>query len=227
MAKAMEPRNPTKQERRRAAAEARESARRRQVQRRTLGYVLGGAAFVAVVVIAVFALTSGDGAPQSTAIHPSRSADVTTSGQARQGQPLSAGESVPDFSAPAIDGGTFRWGDYAGGPVVLSVWAPWCPHCQVELPRLNEVMTEFPDVQFVTVVTSIGDQPGPDPAVFLQDNGIVAPTAIDDGTQKLANVLGIEGYPTLYFVGSDGKVVQYLSGEVDDADLRTVIGSLT
>jgi thiol-disulfide isomerase/thioredoxin len=226
MAKAMEHRNQTKQERRRAAAEAREALRRRQAQRRTLGYALGGVALIVMVVLVVLASMGGDQAPSSEAVNPSRPADVTTSGSARPGDPLRAGETVPDFSAPAIGGGTFRWSDYAGGPTVLSVWAPWCPHCQAELPRLNAVMKEFPGVQFATVVTGIGDQPGPDPGVFLEDNGITAPTAIDDSTQKLGSALGIEFFPTLYFVGSDGNVVRYLTGEVEDATLRNVIGSL-
>jgi thiol-disulfide isomerase/thioredoxin len=223
MAKAMQTKKQTKNERRRAAAEAREAARRRQARRRTLGYALGGAALVAIVVLAVVALMGGSG--DGDDVQLSAPSEVTTTGQPRTA-PIPSGEPVPDFSAPAIGGGRVDWADYEGRPVVLPVWAPWCVHCQAELPVLNSVMRDYPGVEFVTIVTGIGDQPGPDAAEFLADNGITAPTAIDDTTRELFSAFGLEGYPTLFFIGSDGTVVEQMSGEVDEETLRQVIGSL-
>lgn len=179
---------------------------------------------MAVVVLALLAFVGGDTGGE-VGVGPSRAGEVSVSGPARV-EPLAAGETVPEFSAPAIGGGTVRWSDYAGGPVVLSVWAPWCPHCQAELPRLNTVMREYPGVRWVTIVTSIGTRPGPDPAAFLKDNGIAAPTAIDDRDGTLELAFGIQGFPTLYFVGSDGTVVRELAGEADEDELRAIVGSL-
>jgi thiol-disulfide isomerase/thioredoxin len=225
MSKTVPPtRKQTKRERQRSAAEARSAARRRQSRRRTLAYLLGGAALVAVIALAVFAL-AGDGG-SSGGGSPSQAGKVSTSGPART-EPLAAGEAVPEYSAPAIGGGTTSWSDAAGSPTVLSVWAPWCPHCQVELPLLNRVMRDYPGVRWVTIVTAIGESPGPDPTAFLQDNGISAPTAIDDARGTLASAFGIRGFPTLYFVGSDGVVVQEMEGEVDEATLRSTIESLS
>lgn len=215
--------NGTKRERRRAAAEARATARRRQQQRRTLGSALGGAALIAVVVLVVVALMGGDGADGSG---PSGAGQVSVAGPARS-QPLSPGEPVPEFSAPGIGGGTVAWADFLGRPAVLPVWAPWCPHCQVELPLLARVMKGFPEVGFLTIVTSIGDAPGPAPDEFLADNGITAPTAIDDRAESLARAFGIQGFPTLYFVDSEGVVVQVIEGEADEETLRRIVGSLT
>jgi thiol-disulfide isomerase/thioredoxin len=226
MAEAMDGKKLTKNERRRAAAEAREAARRRQVQRRALGYVLGGAALIAIVVVAVFAVLSGAEPSGDAAVRLVRPGLVSSSGGPRT-EMLAAGDEVPDFTAPAIGGGTFRWSDYEGAPTVVSIWAPWCSHCQAELPLLNRVMQGYPDVQWVTIVTGIGDQPGPDAGVFLADNDITAPTAIDDTTRELASVFGLEAYPTLVFIGSDGVTVDAMTGEVDEATLRSLIGSLT
>jgi thiol-disulfide isomerase/thioredoxin len=229
--------NQTKQQRRRAAAEAREEARRRQAQRRALGYILGGVALIAIVVLTVLAFMGGDDGAGPVRIQPVAAGRVTASGSPRT-EPLAAGETVPSFSAPgfrvATDPDT---GDLAvqrqpvswepGTPTVVSIWAPWCPHCQAELPVLSRVMQDFPGVDFVTVVTSINDSPGPDAGTFLKDNGVTAPTAIDDVDGTLAQAFGIQAFPTLYFVGSDGAVVQELEGEVDEATLRDLIGSLS
>lgn len=213
----------TKRERQRAAAEARATARRRQQQRRTLGYALGGVALIAVVVLTVVAMMDSGGGEDSG---PAGSGEVSVATPARS-QPLAPGETVPDFSAPGIGGGTVSWGEFLGRPAVLPVWAPWCPHCQVELPLLDGVMEEFPEVGFVTIVTSIGDEPGPAPAEFLSENGITAPTAVDDRAGTLARAFGIQGFPTLYFVDSAGVVVQVLEGEADEETIRSIVGSLT
>ena len=212
----------TKRERQRAAAEARAIARRRQQQRRTLGYVLGGVALIAVAVLGVVAVMGGGGG----GVGPSGPGQVSVAGPARS-EPLAPGQAIPAFSAPGIGGGTVSWSDFLGRPAVVPVWAPWCSHCQAELPVLGRVMEGFPDVAFLTIVTSIGDSPGPDPASFLADNGITAATAIDDSGGSLAAAFGVQAFPTLYFVDSDGRVVQMAEGEVDEEMLRRVIGSLT
>ncbi|MGZ5353096.1 MAG: TlpA family protein disulfide reductase [Actinomycetota bacterium] len=219
-------RKQTKRERQRAAAEARASALQRRAKRRTLAYVLGGVALIAAVVLAVFALSGGEPEEGTEGVGPSAAGTVTSDGPDRA-EPLGVGDAIPGFTAPAIGGGDVDWADFAGSPAVISVWAPWCPHCQVELPILDGVMQGFPDVSFLTIVTSIGDSPGPDAGVFLADNGIDAPTAIDDGAGTLAAAFGIQGFPTLYFVDSGGAVVQELEGEVDAETLRELIGSLT
>jgi thiol-disulfide isomerase/thioredoxin len=220
---------PTKQQskrvRRRAAAEAREAARRRQTQRRTIAYLVGGIALIAVVALAVFALMD-DGGGDGTSVGPSAPGEVSVEGPARPMEPLAVGETVPGFSGPGIGGGTVRWSDYEGRPTVLSVWAPWCPHCQVELPMLGRVMPEYPDVGFVTVVTAIGANPGPDPGAFLQENGITAPTLIDDESGTAAEALGIRGFPTLYFVDADGVVTYAGEGETSEAELRRLLAAL-
>jgi len=211
---------PTKRERQRAAAEQRAAARQKQQQRRTLGRILGGLAIAATVVIAVITVTGGE---EGTG--PSGSTEVIVSGPARS-DPLAVGDPIPDFSAPALAGGRVAWSDFAGQPSVVSIWAPWCPHCQAELPILDRVVAEFPDVSLVTIVTAIDDQPGPTPEAYMAEHGLTFPTAVDDGGGTLAGAFGINGFPTVYFVDADGIVVRYASDEVSEEILRKTIGSL-
>jgi thiol-disulfide isomerase/thioredoxin len=210
----------TKRQRRRAAAEERIAARRRERQRRRLGRILGAVGIAAALVIVVVSVSGGgDGTG------PARTNDITVAGPARS-EPLAIGEAIPDFSAPRLSGGRVAWSDYAGRPVVLSIWAPWCPHCQVELPILDRVVGEFPGVSLVTIVTAIGDQPGPTPDGYMADHGLTFPVAVDDDPGTLGSAFGITGFPTLYFVGSDGAVVDFATGEVTEDRLRGIIRSL-
>jgi len=133
---------------------------------------------------------------------------------------------VPSFTAPELSSGTVDWADYEGKPAVLSVWAPWCPHCQTELPILSDVMDTYPDVGFVTITTAIDAQPGPTPEQYMADNGLTFPVAVDDEQGTLAAAFGIQGFPTLYFVNSDGTVAAELEGEVEETTLRQTIDAL-
>jgi peroxiredoxin len=142
------------------------------------------------------------------------------SGGPRRAGPLGVGEAIPDFVAPALGGGLVRWADRDGAPAVVVVWAAWCPHCQRLLPPFSRVARAFPAVRVLTVTTSIGRYAGPSPREFVSRYGLTAPVALDDADNALARALGVFRYPTLYWVGRDGRVRQVSEGEVSDAALH-------
>jgi thiol-disulfide isomerase/thioredoxin len=145
---------------------------------------------------------------------------VKIAGQARGA--LQQGETVPEFSAPNLFGGRVSWSDYAGKPTVLVIWAPWCPHCQKELPLLGRIAPDYPGVQIVTVATAIGREPGPTPDQLMADSNLDSPTAVDDDNGTLMSGLGVEGFPTSYYVKADGTVMQMTSGETPEDQLRSL-----
>lgn len=225
----------TKRERQRQRSEQRRLAEQRAQQRRMLGYSIGAIAIIAVVVVVIVAL-QGDGSTTTEPIGPSASEDVTVDGPPRQAV-LATGEQVPSFSAPGFrmvrDGDAYDvrrervdWGNFAGGPAVISIWAEWCPHCQVELPVLQEVVRDYPDAELVTILSSIGAQPGPEPDAYLADHGLTFPVAVDDEAGTLAQAFGLQAFPTIYFVDADGTVVYANSGEVPEQELRAQLDRL-
>ena len=214
-----QPKRERREEARRARAEALRAAQRRRQYRR-IAYAIAGVA-AAVVVVVVMTTIGGNGGK------PAPAGSVHVSGPTRDA-PLAKGDPIPSFSAPALaGGGRVDWSTYAGKKVVLSVWAPWCPHCQVELPVLSRVMTGHPDASLVTIVTAIGQQPGPSPEQYMKDHSLTFPVAVDDADGTLAKALGIQAFPTVYFVNSDGTVSAQQTGELAEAVLQQMIGALT
>jgi thiol-disulfide isomerase/thioredoxin len=196
-------------------AERRAAEKRRQ-QRRRLGIGLGIA--VAIAAALVFALTRPADTGQTFA-----SGDVTIVGAT--GNPLAPGDVVPSFTAPALGGGTVDWSDYETGPVVLAIWAPWCPHCQKEMPILSEVVSADPSVRLVSVTTAVGQAPGPSPQEFMQERGLTFPVAVDDDQGTLGTGLGIQSFPTVYYV-KDGVVVRTTTGEIPLAEYQAILAEL-
>jgi thiol-disulfide isomerase/thioredoxin len=213
----------TKRERRLERADAKAAARRRLDRRKRLGWMLGVVAIGCAIAIGVVAFLGGSGDP---GVGPSDRVAVVAAGPARS-EPLARGDSVPEFSAPGLHGGTVSWEVFSNQPTLLAVWAPWCPHCQVELPILDRVMRDHPEVGFVTLVTAVGDRPGPTPEAYMADHGLSFPVAVDDDQGTIARALGVPGFPMLYFVASDGTVRFAASGEVDEATLVAAISRLS
>ena len=128
--------------------------------------------------------------------------------------------------APGVRGGLVRWRERQDSPTVLVVWAAWCPHCQRLLPPLARVAREFPAVRVVTVTTSIGRHGGPSPEEYLERHGLSFPVALDDADNTLARALGVLRYPTVYWVGRDGRVRGVTEGEAGEVALRDAFALL-
>lgn len=176
----------------------------------------------AVVLAAMFFSGGGDG---DDGFAPSAAGTVSIDREG--GGMLATGEAIPDFEAPALSGdGTVRWADVEGSPTVLAIWAPWCPHCQAELPRLSAAVDDRPGVQLVTVATAFGQAPGPTPPEYMQDEGLSFPVAVDDADQTLLSGFGVESFPTTYYVASDGTVVTATTGELQEAELAAILDDL-
>jgi thiol-disulfide isomerase/thioredoxin len=224
---------PTKNERRRQVARRRLEEERRRDRRRRSSIAAVLTLAIVGASVAVVLVTAGGSAPArptpttgSAVPVPADPSDVVTDGDVRT-RPLAAGDVVPDFTAPGLTGGTVSWTSYAGRPTVLTVWAPWCPHCRSELPVLADVVADFPSVSLVTVTTAVDVNPGPTPLEYLRERDLSLPTAVDDTRGTLAATLGIRAFPTIYFVGSDGAVVRAAEGEVSDPDLRRILSGLS
>jgi thiol-disulfide isomerase/thioredoxin len=213
-----------------AKAQRRQAGRRPPQKKSSANTWLAIGAGVFVLIVVAVILTSGGGGAG-----PNEPSDPGTVSIDREpGPTLVAGEAIPDWSAPSLAGdGTIAWGDYVGSPTVLAIWAPWCPHCQAELPRLAEALQTHPDVQLVTISTAV-EQGGTGSQEYLDSVGLSFPVAVDDADTTLMQGLGVEGFPGTYFVNADGTVFTYVSGEiglqpdgtVDDAVLDGLLGDL-
>lgn len=179
--------------------------------------VVAAVVVIGVVFVVVAALNK-DPAPQSDVAlaggGPGDAAPVAAvEGTAAQGQPAPALSGVDMYSGREVS-----LQDMKGKPTLVTVWAHWCPHCQKELPIIQQLSTEqAANFNFLTLTTAAGQQPAQTqyatPATLMQTQGITIPTLRDDG-MKAMNALGAEGFPTLLMVDADGVVVGKASGEM-------------
>ena len=103
-----------------------------------------------------------------------------------------------------------------GRPVVVNVWASWCPPCRAEAPLLSRAAESYRGkVVFVGVVSR--DSRGA-AAKFIRRYAMDYPNVVDrDNT--IAPFLGVRGLPTTLVFGSDGRLRASISGGVSEQRL--------
>jgi peroxiredoxin len=200
-------------------AERREAERRKSQRNRI---IVGLAVVAVVVVVGAIALSGGNDGGGGTG--PATAGDVTI--DRASGPQLQIGDTIPAFTAPMLGGGTMTWDDYLGTPTVLAIWAPWCPHCQAELPRLSAGVDGHPGVQMVSVATAIDQQPGPTPEEYLASKGLTFPVGVDDANGTILQGMGVQSFPTTYYVDPSGKVMNVTVGEVPPDQLQQILDDL-
>ncbi len=102
-------------------------------------------------------------------------------------------------AAPALD-----LSPYAGRVVIVDFWASWCAPCKASLPWLQTLAETYKD-QGLTVLLVNVDRDRKAAEAMLAKEGISLPVTWDpDG--KIAAAYRLEGMPSSYVYGRDGKL---------------------
>ena len=132
---------------------------------------------------------------------------------------------LPAITLDAFDGAApldlSRVADHR--PAVVNLWATWCAPCRVEMPVLDAASTRHRgEIRFVGV--NLGDDAGA-ARTFLAEVGVGYPQ-FRDADSSLSGRLGVTGLPVTLLVARSGRVIQRLTGRLDDARLERAIRRL-
>ena len=216
---------------------ARARAKRRKTQRsRTSARAWRKWVIPAVVVFFILALVVPTVLPGliGTPAPPSSSALPTEDmGESQQRSVLEVGAAAPEFSLQDTAGETVSLESLAGKPVVVAFFAPWCPHCQDEAPRLNEIHAQYGDrVHIVSIsATPYGkDYPADrsqisldDLTWFQEEYDVTYPLLFDPKFIEVASAYQISSFPTTFLLDSDHRVVEVFEGGRPVSDYQRVL----
>lgn len=140
-------------------------------------------------------------------------------GTAQVGQP------APEFSV-ATTAGPFDLAK-ADKPVLLEVFATWCPHCQRETSVIDRLYHNYKSrVDFIGIPGSDTGMDGTSPSSqldvlnFQQKLHAEYPIAAYDPNLSVANMYLMGGFPTIAVIGKDKKVSYINSGEISYDELH-------
>lgn len=123
----------------------------------------------------------------------------------------------------------------SGRPTLVVFLAHWCPHCNAEVPLLNEWRdsADFPDgLDVVGVSTGVSsERPNYPPSNWLEAKDWTWPVLADSlGSDTEAPTAlaayGLSGYPFFTLLDSDGNVVARAAGEVPIEALAALVATV-
>lgn len=132
---------------------------------------------------------------------------------------------MPPLVLPAPEGPPVDLAAFAedGRPVVVNLWATWCPPCRREMPMLVETARTREDVALI--LANQGESAARVSEYLASENLPTDAVALDQG-QRLASHYGTVGLPVTLFIGADGLLRATHLGEISSEVLTRQIDRL-
>lgn len=131
------------------------------------------------------------------------------------------GEPAPDFDLPELGGGRVSLGDFrARRPVLLVLWAVWCPPCVQEFEELKRLHRSFAERGLAILAVGVRyHQSLEEVREFARDRQVDFPVLYDEA-EKLVQRYGVSYIPTNFLIDAGGVVRLRANGLRSDIDAR-------
>ncbi|MFC7377564.1 DsbE family thiol:disulfide interchange protein [Brevundimonas sp. GCM10030266] len=138
------------------------------------------------------------------------------------------GQAVPETVLPMLNGAEAGPGHVdlktagVGRPMLVNVFASWCPPCKVEHPKLLELKARG----IAVVGVAYKDDPAATRA-FLDELGNPFSMVLVDREGRAGLDLGITGAPETFAVDAQGRVVAKFAGPLlEDAEIERLVAAM-
>ena len=127
-------------------------------------------------------------------------------------------EEAPTFNLKNLKGEEIALAELKGKTVVLDFWATWCGPCKVSFPGMQKAVNKYADnenVEFLFIDTwesNSGEARQKDVSDFIKQNNytfnVLMDTPEEEGSRKydVVSAYKVDGIPTKFVVGPDGKI---------------------
>ncbi len=143
-------------------------------------------------------------------------APIVSPARAGEAAVAAVGRRAPKFLLETPSGADLTFRSYAGKPLVMNVFASWCPPCLAELPLIAaSARRRAPAIAYLGVDAQESSQTA---ATFARRMRLPYPIAIDRG--QFAASYGVVSLPVTIFVDAHGTIRAIQHGALDPAALE-------
>ena len=130
---------------------------------------------------------------------------------------------LPAAEFATLDGQAMRLSSGSGRPVVVNLWASWCPPCRREMPLLASAQRRHPDTVFL-----FPNQGEPAQLVkhYLQTLMPEIRNVLLDPAGQFSIHVGSQALPLTLFFSDRGILLRKHVGELSEAELEQAIAEL-
>lgn len=130
----------------------------------------------------------------------------------------------PNFTIEDMEGNIVSLDDFKGKPVFINFWASWCGPCRDEMPFIDEAYQKYKDQIGFLMINEIETEKKKLSSVesFMQEFNLSFPVLLDRQS-KVADLYKVYGYPTSYFINSNGTIIKMVPGGMFKSDFDKLI----
>lgn len=128
--------------------------------------------------------------------------------------------SIPRTELLTLDGATTQLTEHSGRPLVVNLWASWCPICRRTMPVLATAQAQRDDVEFAFV-----NQGESESAIreYLARTNLELHGVLRDPASATAGEIRSGGLPATLFFDAEGRLVETHLGALSPASLAAML----
>jgi len=131
---------------------------------------------------------------------------------------------APDFSLMSLEGNRYTLSDLRGRPVLVNLWASWCPPCRAEMPAIERIYQEYKHRGLVILAVNTTNQDDPTKMKeFAKELTLTMPILLDQAGE-VALLYQLRSLPSSYFIDRQGYIDEVvIGGPMAESLIRTRI----
>lgn len=133
------------------------------------------------------------------------------------------GTQLPEMALRDDQGQSVALQDFVGKPLVINLWATWCPPCRREMPVLAEAQRNESELTFLFVNQGEGERVIAD---YLNAEGLGLENVLLDTGGRLGQHVCSTALPTTLFYDAQGRQIGSHLGELSRASLAQALKKL-
>jgi peroxiredoxin len=117
-----------------------------------------------------------------------------------------------NFTLKSIDGEEVSLKDYRGKKIVhLIFWATWCPHCLMEMPKVNELSQSLGKKPYEALAVDVGINESIKRIRKIQKQYKIPCKILLDENGMVTRLFKIVGVPCHIIIGTDGGILDQVN----------------
>ena len=162
-----------------------------------------------------------DGVIGSSSVSQSTSSDKNNTALSLKGQQL------PEFKMTSQEGKLIAISELYDKPMLVVEWASWCPHCQKQLPIVQQMYEKYGDqIHFVLLnMNEPGKETKETADQYIKEKGYTFPYYYDED-QSAADLLQVQTIPSMYLVTKQQQVKNVLVNHTTAENFSTELQEL-
>ena len=130
---------------------------------------------------------------------------------------------APDFTVVDASGKAVELSDIRNKPVVVNLWATWCPYCLEEMSAFESAYKQYGnDVVFMMVDMTGGEETVEKAKAYVESMGYTFPVYYDT-EGSVSDTYNVTSLPRTLFINRDGSLYKMHTGMLNAEMLESYI----